>query len=96
MLDNRVSSLLREKDAQISNLRDTIFSLQKTKTSMSPQEQDMTIKVLKSEIENLRSENNLLQSRTSESGLANVQKNQIAELQSKNFDLETEISRLKS
>jgi hypothetical protein len=96
VMDNRVSSLLREKDAQISNLRDTIFSLQKTKASMSPQEQDMTIKVLKSEIDNLKSENTLLQSRTTESGLASIQKNQIAELQSKNFDLETEISRLKS
>ena len=65
IVDNRVMSMLREKDAQISSLRDTIFSLQKTKNSMSSQEQDMTLKVLKSEIDNLRSENTLLQSRTS-------------------------------
>lgn len=56
--------MLREKDAQIHNLRDTIFSLEKNKHFMSSQEQDMTIKVLKSEIDSLRSENTVLQSKT--------------------------------
>ena len=54
MIDNRVTSVLREKDAQISSLRDTIFSLQKSRGAQSPEEHDMTIKVLKSEIDNLR------------------------------------------
>lgn len=48
MFDNRMMSVLREKDAQISTLRDTIFSLQKTKTSVPPQEQDTAIKILES------------------------------------------------
>ena len=87
MLDNRVASMLREKDSQINSLRDTIFSLQKSKASLSPQEQDMTLKILKSEIDSLRQENTLLQSKASENGLIEAHRQQIIQLQTKNLEL---------
>ena len=48
MVEERILSTLREKDAQIQSLRDTIFTIQKSKVSQSPQEQDMAMKILRS------------------------------------------------
>lgn len=62
--NERFSSLLRQKDAEITMLRDTLIQIQQKTQERPSIEYEGVIRVLKAEIEGLRKENNVLLSRT--------------------------------
>ena len=62
--NERFSSLLRQKDAEITMLRDTLIQIQQKTQERPSIEYEGVIRVLKAEIEGFRKENNVLLSRT--------------------------------
>lgn len=77
-------------------LKDRLSGVYQKSQGESNHQQESVVKLLKKEIDNLRNENNVLLSKTSDNGLLDSFRQQIGELQRRNFELETEISRLKS
>jgi hypothetical protein len=64
-IDNeRFSSLLRQKDAEITMLRDTLIQIQQKTQERPSVEFEGVIRVLRAEVEGLRKENSVLLSRT--------------------------------
>ena len=95
--DQRIQSLLREKDSQILQLRDRLFSIEKGRIGSSNMEaHQKTIDILRDENLKLKNELSLLRSEHGSVELIAGYKDEIASLQRRNLELEQEISNLKS
>lgn len=81
----RIESMLRQKDAEIAMLRDSLQAGLSKKQEHGVAQQEGIIKVLKGEIDSLRKENSTLLAKSSENGLNESYRQQIADLQSRNF-----------
>lgn len=95
--DQRIQSLLREKDAQILQLRDRIFSIEKGRIGGSNLEaHQKSIDILREENLKLKNELSILRSEHGSVELIAGYKDEIISLQRRNLELEQEISNLKS
>jgi hypothetical protein len=95
--DQRIQSLIREKDAEIIRLKDKIFSIEKSRTiSTTSESQNEIIRVLQSENLKLKSENNQLRTEKGSNELISGFKIQISELNQRILELEQEKSNLTS
>jgi hypothetical protein len=83
----RIESLLRQKDAEIVLLRDSLVQSRQRTTDQPAAQQDGIIKVLKGEIDSLRKENIALLGKSSEVGLVESYRQQITDLQGRNLQL---------
>lgn len=79
--------MLRQKDAEIAMLRDSLQVGLSKRQEQGVAQQEGIIRVLKGEIDSLRKENSVLLAKSSENGLNESYRQQISDLQSRNFEL---------
>jgi len=95
--DQRIQSLIRQKDEEIFRLRDKIFAFEKGRiTSGHSEAANKTIEVLRGENLKLKNEISVLQTEKGSASLLAGYREEIAELQARNLELEQTISNLKA
>lgn len=94
--DERIDALLRQKDSQISLLKERLFESERKTQSRAQSQQSESVIALQADIDQLRKENYSLLTKNSELGLLGSLKVQVSELQTRNTELEQEISNLKT
>jgi hypothetical protein len=93
--DQRIASLIREKDAEIYRLRDRLVGVEQTKTLGGVRDAHAkTVRVLQSEILNLKNENLALRGEKSSAELVANYREQISALNNRILELEQEKSDL--
>ena len=94
--DERIQSIIRQRDEEINRLRESLRQVQVSGRSQPSAEQEGIIKVLRGEMDKLKTENNQLLTQVAQLGLSESYQQQIHDLQQRNLELEGEISQLRS